>query len=159
MTVALKAWFVALSLREKRLVLVAVALAIVTLFWFGLVRPVSDGLADARVRHNIAVQRLAEIESQIESVKIMQRTRPAPISAPLETVVRERAAEAGFALASVSPQPNNGLQIAIAAARPAAFFAWVADLEASGILVETLSTSDNADQTISATLVLKIQGI
>lgn len=159
MTAALKAWFSALSLREKRLVLVAVALAIVTLFWFGLVRPVSDGLADARVRHNTAVQRLAEIESQIESVKIMQRTRPAPISAPLETVVRERAAEAGFALANVSPQPNNGLQIAIAAARPAAFFAWVADLEASGILVESLSTSDNADQTISATLVLKIQGI
>lgn len=159
MTASIKAWFAALSLREKRLVLAAVALAIITLFWFGLVRPVSDGLADARVRHSTAVQRLAEIESQIESVKIMQRTRPAPISAPLETVVRERAAEAGFALANVSPQPNNGLQIAIAAARPAAFFAWVADLEASGILVESLSTSDNADQTISATLVLKIQGI
>lgn len=159
MTASIKAWFAALSLREKRLVLAAVVLAIVTLFWFGLVRPVSDGLADARVRHSTAVQRLAEIESQIESVKIMQRTRPAPISAPLETVVRERAAEAGFALANVSPQPNNGLQIAIAAARPAAFFAWVADLEASGILVESLSTSDNADQTISATLVLKIQGI
>lgn len=159
MTASIKRWFAALSLREKRLVLAAVALAIVTLFWFGLVRPVSDGLADARVRHSTAVQRLAEIESQIESVKIMQRTRPAPISAPLETVVRERAAEAGFALATVSPQPNNGLQIAIAAARPAAFFAWVADLEASGILVESLSTSDNADQTISATVVLKIQGI
>lgn len=159
MTASIKRWFAALSLREKRLVLAAVALAIITLFWFGLVRPVSDGLADARVRHSTAVQRLAEIESQIESVKIMQRTRPAPISAPLETVVRERAAEAGFALATVSPQPNNGLQIAIAAARPAAFFAWVADLEASGILVESLSTSDNADQTISATVVLKIQGI
>lgn len=159
MTASIKRWFAALSLREKRLVLAAVALAIITLFWFGLVRPVSDGLADARVRHSTAVQRLAEIESQIESVKIMQRTRPAPISAPLETVVRERAAEAGFALATVSPQPNNGLQIAIAAARPAAFFAWVAGLEASGILVESLSTSDNADQTISATVVLKIQGI
>lgn len=159
MTASIKRWFAALSLREKRLVLAAVALAIITLFWFGLVRPVSDGLADARIRHSTAVQRLAEIESQIESVKIMQRTRPAPISAPLETVVRERAAEAGFALATVSPQPNNGLQIAIAAARPAAFFAWVADLEASGILVESLSTSDNADQTISATVVLKIQGI
>lgn len=159
MTTAIKAWFTALSLREKRLVLAAVALAIVTLFWFGLVRPVSDGLADARVRHSTAVQRLAEIESQIESVKLMQRTRPAPISAPLETVVRERAAEAGFALVNISPQPNNGLQIAIAAVRPAAFFAWIADLEASGILVESLSTSDNADQTISATLVLKIQGV
>ncbi len=159
MTASIKVWFAALSLREKRLVLAAVALAIITLFWFGLVRPVSDGLVDARVRHSTAVQRLAEIESQIESVKIMQRSRPAPIGAPLETAVRERAAEAGFALANVSPQPNNGLQIAITAARPAAFFAWIADLEASGILVESLSTSDNADQTISVTLVLKIQGI
>ena len=62
MTAVLRAWFGALSLREKRLVLAAAALAFVTLFWFALVRPVSDGLADARVRHNNAVLRLAEIE-------------------------------------------------------------------------------------------------
>ncbi len=159
MTAALRAWFGALSLREKRLVLAAAALAFVTLFWFALVRPVSDGLADARVRHTNAVLRLAEIEAKLESVKIAQRSRAAPMTAPLETVVRERAAEAGFALTNVSPQPNNGLQIAIAAARPAAFFAWVADLEANGMLVESLSTTDNGDQTISVTLVIKIQGL
>lgn len=156
---SIRSWFDALSLREKRLVLVAVALALVTLFWFGLVRPVSDGLADARVRHNNAVERLAEIEAQLASVKLLQRTRAAPFGAPLETVMRERAAQAGFALTSVAPQANNGLQIAIAAARPGAFFPWVGELEASGILVESLSTSDNGDQTISATLVLKTQGL
>jgi general secretion pathway protein M len=156
---ALRAWFSALSLREKRLVMTAAALMVVTLFWFGLARPVSDGLADARIRHSNAVLRLAEIAGQLESVKLMQRTRAAPIAAPLETVVRERAASAGFALANVSPQPNNGLQIAIAAARPGALIGWIADLEASGILVESLTTAENPDRTISATMVLKTQGL
>lgn len=159
MMAALRAWFSALSLREKRLVLAALALAFVTLFWFALVRPVSDGLASARTRHADAVQRLAEIEGQLAAMRIAQRTRAAPLRAPLETVVRESAAEAGFALATVSPQPDNGLQIAITAARPAAFFAWVADLEANGMLVESLSTTDNGDQTVSASLVLRAQGL
>lgn len=159
MIASIRMWFAALSLREKRLVLTAAALAALTLFWFGLVRPVSDGLADARVRHSNAVQRLAEVEAQLASVKLLQRTRAAPIGAPLETVVRERAADAGFAIANVSPQSNNGLQVAIAAARPGAFFAWVAGLEASGILVESVTTTDNADQTVAATLVLRTQGL
>ncbi|OYX39090.1 MULTISPECIES: type II secretion system protein GspM [unclassified Sphingomonas] len=159
MIASIRMWFTALSLREKRLVLTAAALAALTLFWFGLVRPVSDSLADARIRHSNAVQRLAEVEAQLTSVKLLQRTRAAPIGAPLETVVRERAAEAGFAIVSVSPQPNNGLQVSIADARPGAFFAWVADLEARGILVESLTTSDNADQSVSAMVVVRTQGL
>ncbi|OYY69733.1 type II secretion system protein GspM [Sphingomonas sp. 28-63-12] len=159
MTAAFRLWFGALSLREKRLVLVAIGLAILTLFWFGLVRPVGDGLSDSRARHNSAVLRLAATEAQLREVRDLQRRRPAPIGAPLESVVRDRAAQAGFALSSVSPAADNGVQIAIPAARPAAFFAWIADLEDSGILVETMTTSDNGDQTISATLILKMQGL
>jgi len=159
MTAAIQRWFSALSLREKRLVLVAVALAIVTLFWFGLVRPVGDGLSDAKARYSSAVRRLADTEAQLRDVRALQRQRPEPIAAPLESVVRERAANAGFALSSVTPASDNGIQIAIPTARPAAFFAWVADLESNGILVDSMTTTDNADQTISATLVLKLQGL
>jgi len=38
-------------------------------------------------------------------------------------------------------------------------FAWIADLETNGILIEALTTSDNGDQTISATMTLKTRGL
>lgn len=159
MIASLRSWFGALSLREKRLVLVAAVLAVVTLLWFGLIRPLGDALSDAKSRHSNAVVRLAETEAQLATVKALQRNRPAPMAAPLEDTVRARAADAGFTLASVTPQSGNGLQIAISSARPAALFGWVADLEASGILVDSLTTTDNGDQTVSVTMVLKAQGI
>ncbi len=156
---SIRAWFAALSLREKRLVLVAAALAVLTFLWFGLIRPIGDGLADAKARHNSAVVRLAETQAQLDAVKALQRNRPPPLAAPLDLSIRDRAAESGFALASVTPQPGNAVQIAIASARPAALFGWIADLEASGILVDTLITTDNGDQTVSATITLKTRGI
>ena len=155
----LRLWFTALSLREKRLVLSAVALAIVTLFWFGLIRPVSDGLYAARVRHNDAVLRLAATEAQVRAIGEMQRSRPAPLRAPLEATIRERATAAGFSLANVTPQADNSVQIQITAARPTALFGWIAGLEADGVIVASVTTTDNGDRTIAAVIALKAQGV
>lgn len=159
MIASLRLWFDGLTLREKRLVLVALTLGIVTFVWFGVIRPINNGLSDGRARHGNAVLQLAAVQSKVAAVQQIVGNRPPPMSAPLEAVVRDRAAAAGFALASVSPAANNAVQISITAARPAALFPWIADLERSGVLVDSLSTSDNADQTISATLVLKTQGL
>lgn len=155
----LRLWFAALSLREKRLVLVAMALAALTLFWFGLIRPVSDGLYAARVRHNDAVLRLAATEAQLRDIAQMQRNRPPPLQAPLDETIRARASAAGFALSNVTPQPGNAVQVQIAAARPIALFGWVAQLEADGIIVVALSTTDNGDRTLAAVVTLKAQGL
>ncbi len=159
MIASLRTWFTMLSLREKRLVLVAMALAVLTLFWFGLIRPVGDGLASAKVRHNDAVVRLAETERAIRALAEMQRNRPAPLSVPLDVAIREKAAAAGFTLANLTPQSNNAVQIQLAAARPSALFGWIATLEAEGILVESVTTTDNGDKTLSAALTLKARGI
>lgn len=155
----IRIWFMALSLREKRLVLTAAALAVLTLFWFGLIRPVGDALYDARVRHNDAVLQLATTEGQVRAIAEMQRSRPAPLQAPLDTVIRERATAAGFALANVTQQPDNAVQIQLTAARPTALFGWIAGLEADGILVTALTTTDNGDRTLAAVVTLKAQGV
>lgn len=159
MIARLRTWYDALSLREKRLILVAAALAVVTILWLGIIRPVGDGLATSRERHANAVVRLAETEARVRAVQRAQRNRPPPLEAPLEAIIRDRASTAGFVLANVTPQAANQVQIAITSARPAALFAWIADLEAAGILVDQLSTTDNGDQTVSAQLSLKAQGI
>jgi len=155
---SVRAWFAALTLREKRLVLVALALALLTFFWFGLIRPIGDALASAKARHNDAVVRLAETERALRVLAEMQRNRPAPLAAPLEVVIRERAAAAGFTLANLVPAPGNGVQVQLASARPAALFGWIGALEEDGILVDTLTTSDNGDKTLSATISFKARG-
>ncbi|OYY91408.1 MAG: general secretion pathway protein GspM [Sphingomonas sp. 28-66-16] len=159
MIAALRSWFSGRSLREQRLILVALALAAVTVLSFGIIRPVEDGLAAAKARQRDAVLRLATTESQLRALTELQRDRPPPLQAPLDSEIRARAAAAGFVLSNVAPQANNAVLVAIASARPSALFGWIGDLERSGILVESLTTTDNGDQTISVQLSVKARGI
>jgi general secretion pathway protein M len=153
-----KIWFAERSLREKRLVLVMAALAALTLVWAAIIRPVSDGLSSTRTRHADAVLRLAETQARVATVTALQRHRPAPIQASLDAVIRDRANDAGFALASVTAQGQDRVQISIASARPSALFGWIAGLEEAGILVDSLGTTDNGDKTVSAQITLKARG-
>ncbi|WEK01613.1 MAG: type II secretion system protein GspM [Candidatus Sphingomonas phytovorans] len=154
----LRLWFTGRSLREQRMLLVMVALAALTFVWAGIIWPVTDGLSSARERHADALIRLAETQARMKEVESLQRQRPAPLEAQLDTVIRDRANEAGFALASVTADGPNRVQITIATARPGPLFGWIAGLESAGILVDSLSTADNGDKTVSAQLSLKVRG-
>lgn len=153
-----KTWFGDRSLREKQLLIVMAALAVLTLVWAGIIRPLGDGLSSARERHTDAVIRLAETEARVKAVRALQRDGAAPLNAPLDAVIRDRANEAGFALANVAPQGQSGVQIAIASARPGALFGWIARLESAGILVDSLSSTDNGDKTVAVQMTLKARG-
>lgn len=154
----LRLWFAGRSSREQRMLLVMVALLALTIVWAGIIWPVTDGLSSARERHADAVIRLAETQARVKEVEALQRNRPAALEAQLDSVVRDRANEAGFALASVTPDGPNRVQITIATARPGLLFGWIAGLEAAGILVDSLATTDNGDKTVSAQLALKVRG-
>lgn len=151
---ALRTWFTALSARERMLVLVAGVLAAVTLLWFGITRPLIDGLADARARHAGAVSRLADAERALAAVRPLAGLGAPRIAGTLDTAIRDRANAAGFALTSVAPE-GEGIAIGIASARPGALFAWIADLEREGLLVDRLQTTDNGDRTLSVAMTLK----
>lgn len=154
----LRLWFAGRSQREQRMLVVMVALLALTIIWAGIIWPVTDGLSSARERHADAVIRLAETQVRVKEVEALQRNRPAALEAQLDSVVRDRANEAGFALASVSSDGPNRVQITIATARPGPLFGWIAGLESSGILVNSLATTDNGDKTVSAQLALKVRG-
>ncbi|MEO9132763.1 MAG: type II secretion system protein GspM [Sphingomonas sp.] len=158
MTERFRLWFAARSLREKRLLIVMVALAAVTLVWALIIRPVNDGLSDARQRHTDAVILLADTQARVKAVAAIEQQHPAAIAAPLDTIIRDRANEAGFALTNVTADGPNRVQIAIATARPGALFGWFAQLESAGILVDSLVTADNGDKTVSAQISFKVRG-
>lgn len=150
-------WFRALSRRERRLVLGGGVIVVPAIGYF-LVVPLNDALDAARARHADAVIALGETQVRVDAVKAAQVDGAGPPDAPLETLIRQRASDAGFALANVAPQGSDGVRISIASARPGALTGWIADLEASGMLVERLGTTDNGDRTVAVQMVLRARG-
>lgn len=151
------AWFAERSLREKRLLLVAAALAILAILWGGVIRPVGDALSSERERHGDAVLRLGATEARVDAVADIARRHAVPEGA-IADVVRAAAEQAGFALASLDPAGPDGVKVGIQSARPAALAAWLARLEASGVLVTSAALTDNGDRTLGVTLTLRARG-
>ena len=100
---ALRLWFAGRSLRERRLLLVMAALAVVTIAWGGIWRPLDDALARASERQADAVLRLADTRTAVDAVHDAQAARGAAVTGSLADAVRASADTAGFTLASLDP--------------------------------------------------------
>lgn len=153
-----RTWWSGRTPRERWLLLAMFGLLGVVILWLGVVRPIDDGLRHARQRHQAAVIAHGEVLAKRDALRALLKTRPAPLDAPLETVVRQSAGEAGFSFASLNAENADQLTLTIANARPQALFAWLAGLEARGVLVERLAVRDNADPTLNVDLTLKTGG-
>ena len=141
--------------REQRLLAVMLALVLVVLGWLLVVRPLSDRLDEAQRRHGAALVAVAEQRAAIEARRSLDnRPRPA-LSGPVDAIVVRLANEAGFGGARIQGRGPMRASVAIDAARPQAFFAWVARLEQSGLVVERLRARANNDRTLTAELAVR----
>ena len=154
----LKSWFDGRSLRERRMVLAMVVMIGLTIIWFGVFLPISDGLSSSRARLNDAVDRLAQVESDSDALAALQRNRPAPIPGALDDYIRQSAGNAGFALSDVSAQGNGRVHIVVPTARPGALFTWLAALEDAGVIVASIDVTNNGGQTVAAQMTLMKRG-
>jgi general secretion pathway protein M len=155
---SLKAWFDGRTLRERRMLLAMLAMIVLTLIWFAIFLPISDGLSSSRTRLNDAVIRLGDAEAERDAIAALARNRPQPIPGALADYLRQNAGDAGFALSNVDPQGDDRVRIAIPTARPGALFAWIADLENAGVVVDTIDVTNNGDQTVAANILLMKRG-
>ena len=158
MTAALKSWFDGRTVRERWMLLVMVAMIVLTIIWFGIFLPMSDGLSSSRTRLNDAVVRLGKAEAERDAIAQLARDKPQPIPGALADYIRQSAGDAGFALSNVAPQGDDRVQIAIPTARPGALFSWIADLQNAGVIVSTIDVSNNGDQTVAAQILLMKRG-
>lgn len=141
-------WWRGRTLREQRLLLVMFALAAIVLGWLLVVRPLSDARTAAQQRHDAAVVALAEARARAEAAGRRQGPRTA-VALPVDATVSRTATEAGFASARIASQGAAAASIAIDAARPQAFFGWVAQLERQGLAVASLRARANQDRTLA----------
>lgn len=142
-------WWRLRTTREQRLLLVMGALIAVTLIWFAIVRPLADALTDARARHSRAITAEAEARGQADAIAALARDRPPRLDIPVRVYVPQVAAAAGFTVQRADPFEPDGVSIVIASARPAAFFTWLAGLQARGLVIEALSATPAPDRTLS----------
>ena len=154
----IRLWFNGRSLREKRMILVMLALLVVTVIWGLIIRPVGDGLSAARERHVPVVLLLADTRDRAEAIRALRRGGAGPVSGPLDAAVRQSADAAGFALATLDPADGGAVRFTITSARGGALLAWLTQLEASGVVVDQLVTANNGDRTVSAQVTVRSRG-
>lgn len=150
----LRDWWRGLTVRERRLIAVMIALIAVVVLWLGIIRPVGDGLARARADHAIAVDRAGRIAAAADALKGVSATAPV-LEGALDQVVGQSAVEAGFTLDTANQEGAGRMTIAIGSARAPALFAWLGGLEARGIAVETISVQPAAGGTVAARATLR----
>ena len=151
-------WFAGRSPRERRLILVMLGLAAVTLVWAAIILPVRNGLSSSRARYTDAVVRLGEAQAELVQVKAIQRRMGAVASGALPDVVRASAEGAGLTLSTLEPEGGDRVRAAVASARAGALTGWIAGLESGGVLVSSLTVATNGDGTVNAQMILMRRG-
>ena len=151
----LNAWWRSRTLREQRLLLAMLALAAAVLAWALVIRPLADSLAAARARHDAAVAALATVRAQSAALGAAGARPAVALDAPLDTMLSNAAAQAGFPVTRVERAGASRATMLLGSVRPQAFFAWLAALEARGLVVERLSLSPAGPQTLQAQLTIR----
>jgi general secretion pathway protein M len=149
MTGAALVWWRARTLREQRLLIVMFGLLALLTVWLLVIRPLSDALDRAQRRHGEAVTALVEARARSESASAMEGRPASRPTLPVDALLGRTAAEAGFTAARIAGRGPARATLAVDAARPQAFFAWVRLMERSGLVVESLSARANADRTLA----------
>ena len=152
MIVTVREWYSARSLRERRLILLMLVIAVPLLAWLLVVVPLSNAYEEALERHLEAVDRNGRVRALAEPARIARPVAaPATGAADLALVVTEAATQAGLTLDSTSPAGPDAVTISIAQARPMAAVQWLRDFELRGIRVEDMRMAPAADGTVSLT--------
>ncbi|MET0364326.1 MAG: type II secretion system protein GspM [Sphingobium sp.] len=135
---AIRDWWSGLSDRERRLVTLMLVLVGGVVLWLGVLRPVQAGIANGWVRYGAAVDANASVRAKLKRLK-GKGTGAVRSDVPMGQSVAQTASEAGLTLDRSAAQGTGRLAITIGSAKAGALLAWLSDLEARGVLVETIN--------------------
>ncbi|QLC21290.1 type II secretion system protein M [Parasphingopyxis sp. CP4] len=146
----IRIWFMAQSLRERWLIGVAGALAVIVLSWLLIIRPIDAMRESAKARHDAAVLALARVETRLAAIEDAAANPSPPLTGRITDIVTAEAVRVGFNTAQADAAGTDGARIVISAARPQTFFGWAVDMETRlGLHVEALVARPNADETLT----------
>jgi general secretion pathway protein M len=155
MIAKLSGWYSGLSLREKILVGIAAGLSAVLVAIYGLYLPLTGSIQEKRINYRAALDRRVAIEAAVASSANRQASvGPQAVSGPIEQLVNQSAAEAGFTLDKAESAGNGRVAIMMTQARPSALLKWLAELEKQGVMVEQIDVKAATAGSVSMTATL-----
>ncbi len=155
---SVRAWFSALSQREKILITVLLILLAGFIVFYGIIRPFTAAMDNAETRYQQSIEQQARINSKVaffDEAKEAKEGDVKPVSGSIQALVSQSAGEAGFATSAINSQNDGSVTMAIDSTKPTAFFRWIATLEQRGIMVSEISANLGSNDTITATLQLR----
>lgn len=152
---AVKDWFQALSQREKIMIGILGFLVTLVVGYYAVVAPFINAYVVAQKNYADAIDSKVRIEAKVAALTAPADKSVKPVAGALDVFISQNAGEAGFAVGRLDPQTNGTVQLAIDSAKPIALFGWLATLESRGISVEELAVNPGANETVTATMLLR----
>lgn len=135
----LQSWWYGHSAGERRLMAVLGAIAFAIFLWLGIWRPVNAALAASWERQGLALDRYASVRAKVAELKRRPVQREAANQVPIDQLIGQSAAEAGFTLDRATEQGAGRMSVNVASARIGPLLAWLAGLEQAGVTAQTIS--------------------
>lgn len=153
---SIKGWWRNHSAGERALMGVLGAMVLIVFLWLGVWRPVNEGLETGWARQSAALDRFAVVQARVEALKHAPAQAGQGSRTPIEQLVSQSGAEAGFTLDRVGNQGAGRMSISIGAARTGPLLAWIGQLEAAGVGVQSINIVPGAtDGTVAVQAVLQ----
>ena len=156
MIVTVRTWYLSRSARERRLLLLMLAIALPLLVWLLVVRPLDRAYEAALQDHLDAVDRNGRVRALARLAEQQPQGKAnAALGPDLVVVVAESAAQAGIPLDRNEAGGPNEVTVSAASAPLRSVVPWLQSLEARGLGVAELRVVPTEAETVSVTARLK----
>jgi general secretion pathway protein M len=132
-------WWANHSENEQRFMIALAVITAAVFIWLGIWRPVDNGLTAGWDRQGAALDRYASVRAKVAELRKRPVERAQENRVPIDQLIGQSAAEAGFTLDRATLQGAGRMSVNIASARIGPLLQWVAGLEQGGISVQTIA--------------------
>lgn len=147
MFAGLRAWWANHSEGERRFMVGLGLVAFGVFLWLGVWRPINGALASGWERQGVALDRYAAVRARVAELRRSPAAEaPRGERVPIDQLIGQSAAEAGFTLDRATLQGEGRMSVNIGSARTGPLLGWIAGLEAGGASVQTISIVPGATE-------------
>jgi len=132
-------WWVNHSENEQRFMVALALIAGLVFIWLGVWRPVNNALASGWERQGASLDRYATVRAKVAELRKRPATSAQENRVPIDQLIGQSAAEAGFTLDRATLQGAGRMSVNIATAKVGPLMQWIAGLEKNGISVQTIA--------------------
>jgi general secretion pathway protein M len=143
---SMRIWWDNHSLSERRLMAALGIIAVLIFMWLGVWRPINSALAEGWERQGAALDRYASVRDKVAELRKRPATRSQANRVPLDQLIGQSAAEAGFTLDRAALQGEGRMSVNIGSARVGPLLRWLSTLERASISVQTISIVQGATE-------------